>query len=86
VKENEWDELGQWLWDNRHDYNGISVLPYFGAEAYPQLPFEDITKEVYESMLPAYHSIRVDLIREADGTAVDLAAELACAGGNCEVN
>lgn len=85
VKEDEWEQLGRWLWDNRFIYNGISVLPYAGAMAYPQLPFEDITKEVYESMLPAYHCIRVDSIREMDGSAVDLAAELACAGGNCEV-
>ena len=42
VKDSEWKELGDWMWQNREHYNGISVLPYFGASAYPQLPFEDI--------------------------------------------
>ena len=85
VKEHEWDELAQWMWDNRDFYNGISVLPYFGAEAYPQLPFEDITKEKYEEMLPLLKLVDISKVFEKDGNSIDLAAELACAGGACEI-
>ena len=73
------------MWDNRDDYNGISVLPYFGAEAYPQLPFEDCTEEQYMKMLPYLKNICIKDVRESDGKAVDLASELACAGGVCEI-
>ena len=85
VKSDEWAVLGKWMWDNRNFYNGISVLPYFGAEAYPQLPFEDIDEATYLKMLPMLEAVDISKVYEADGTAIDLAAELACAGGGCEI-
>lgn len=85
VKDDEWKQLGSWMWDNREFYNGISVLPYFGASAYPQLPFEDIDQEQYEKMLPWLKNVDISKVFEQDGRAVDLAAELACAGGSCEI-
>lgn len=86
VKEDEWGTLGEWMWANRDYYNGISVLPFFGAEAYPQLPFEDITKEQYEEMLPMLQGIDISKVFEEDGgSSINLSAELACAGGGCEV-
>lgn len=85
VKDTEWEELGDWMWKNRDHYNGISVLPYFGAEAYRQLPFEDITKEQYESMLPMLEGIDISQVFEENGVSIDLKAELACAGGSCEI-
>jgi ribonucleoside-diphosphate reductase alpha chain len=85
VKPDEWRQLAIWMWENREYYNGISVLPFFGVEAYPQLPFEDITKEQYESMLPMLANIDISKVFEKDGSSVDLAAELACAGGSCEI-
>lgn len=85
VKDNEWASLTNWMWKNREYYNGISVLPYFGAEAYPQLPFEDTTKEQYEKLLPFLKNIDISQVFENNGRAVDLAAELACSGGACEI-
>lgn len=82
VKDDEWDELGDWMWSNRDHYNGISVLPYFGAEAYRQLPFEDITKEQYESMLPMLEGIDISQVFEENGVSIDLKAELACSGAD----
>ncbi len=85
VKDDEWKELTAWMWENKNFYNGISVLPYFGAEAYPQLPFEDCTKEEYERMLPFLKAINIDNVFEKDGSGVDLKSELACSGNFCEV-
>lgn len=86
VKDGEWEQLTEWMWANREHYNGISVLPYFGSTAYPQLPFEDITKDQYEAMLPMLQGIDISKVFEIDGSAVDLAGELACAGGACEIS
>lgn len=85
VKDNEWKGLTEWMWENKNFYNGISVLPYFGAEAYPQLPFEDCSEEEYERMLPFLNAINIDQVFEKDGSGVDLKSEPACAGGFCEV-
>ncbi len=85
VKENEWAEITNWMWDNRAHYNGISVLPYFGAAAYPQLPFEDITEERYLEMLPMLEGIDIGQVYEDNGSSINLASELACAGGSCEL-
>ena len=85
VKDGEWEGLAAWMWANREFYNGISVLPYFGAAAYPQLPFEDCTKETYESLLPHLNRINIDEVFEKDGSAINLTAEVACGGGACEI-
>ena len=85
VKDDEWEELTTWMWENKEHYNGISVLPYYGSVSYPQLPFEDCTKEVYESMLPALEAINIDEVFESDGKSINLAGELACQGGFCEL-
>ncbi len=85
VKENEWKLLSKWMWQNREFYNGISVLPYFGAEAYPQLPFENITEEKYYEMLPLLEGIDISQVFEEDGDSIDLKSELACSGGSCEL-
>lgn len=85
VKDDEWAPLTQWMWDNRTYYNGISVLPYYGASAYPQLPFEDCSEELYHILLPFLDSIDINNVYEVDGSSVNLSAELACAGGVCEL-
>lgn len=85
VKDDEWASLTDWMWDHRDVYNGISVMPFFGSTAYPQMPFEDISKEQYEALLPLLERIDISHVKETDGSAIDLAAEAACAGGVCEI-
>lgn len=60
------------MWKNRECYNGISVLPYYGATAYPQMPFEDITQERYEEMLPLLEGININQVFEDNGDGVAL--------------
>jgi len=84
VKSDEWADLADWMWDHRGSYNGISVMPFFGSADYPQAPFEDITKEQYEAMLPLLAGINIGHIIEMNGNEIDLAGEAACAGGVCE--
>ena len=83
IQEGEWEEVGNWMWENRETFNGLSVLPYFGG-SYTQAPFEDITKEQFEEMAQHLHSIDLSKIVEFsdDTTLMDQAA---CAGGACEI-
>ena len=83
IKENEWKEVGEWMWKYKETFNGLSVLPYFGG-SYIQAPFEDITKEKFEEMETFLHNIDLTKVIEfSDETA--LMDQAACAGGACEI-
>jgi len=84
IKESEWADVGEWMWENRESYNGLSVLPYDGG-TYVQAPFEDCSKETYEAMFAKLSNVNLDdVIELKDNT--DLSGEVACAGGACEVD
>ena len=83
LKADEWEMAGEWMWENRDHYNGLSVLPYDGG-TYTQAPFEDITKDQYEVMLQSLTNIDLTQVIELDDNT-DLSGELACAGGACEI-
>jgi len=83
LKEEEWELAGEWMWENRKFYNGLSVLPYDGG-SYIQAPFEDITEEKYHEMFEKLHSIDLSKVIETQDNT-DLSGELACAGGACEI-
>jgi ribonucleoside-diphosphate reductase alpha chain len=83
LKEEEWELAGEWMWNNRDYYNGLSVLPYDGG-SYIQAPFEDITEEKYHEMVDKLHSIDLSKVIETQDNT-DLSGELACAGGACEI-
>ena len=83
VKDDEWEEVGQWMWDNRECYNGLSVLPFDGG-TYKQAPFETISKEEFEKLNAKLKPIDFTKIEEVEDET-DLSGELACSGGSCEV-
>lgn len=83
VKDDEWEMVGNWMWDNRNDFNGISVLPYNGG-TYIQAPFEDITEEEFLRRAATLHEIDLSRVIETEDNT-KLADQAACAGNACEV-
>ena len=83
LREDEWDEAGKWMWENRNHYNGLSVLPYNGG-TYTQAPFEDIDEAKFIEMSKVLSNVDLTKVVELDDNT-DLSGELACAGGNCEI-
>lgn len=83
IRDGEWAEVGQWMWDNREFYNGIAVLPYDGG-SYVQAPFEDCTEETYNAMLEKVKGVDLTQVYEEDDFTAQ-AENLACAGGKCEL-
>lgn len=83
IRENEWEEVGNWMWENKDDYNGISVLPYDGG-TYVQAPFTTITEDEYNELYSHLKNIDLTKVREKHDET-NLAAEAACAGGACEI-
>jgi ribonucleoside-diphosphate reductase alpha chain len=83
LKSEDWELAGEWMWENRDFYNGLSVLPYDGG-SYIQAPFEDCTEEEYERLFSKLQSIDLSKVVELQDNT-DLSGELACAGGACEI-
>jgi ribonucleoside-diphosphate reductase alpha chain len=83
IKDDEWESVGNWMWENRDFYNGISVLPFDGG-TYVQAPFEECTEEEYNELYKKLHTIDLKYIYEEDDMT-DLKGEVACGGGACEV-
>jgi ribonucleoside-diphosphate reductase alpha chain len=83
IREHEWKAVGEWMWENKEYYNGLSVLPYDGG-TYIQAPFEDCTKERYEELMQTLSDVDLSKVIELEDNT-DLSGELACAGGACEV-
>jgi len=83
LKPEEWELAGEWMWENRKYYNGLSVLPYNGG-SYTQAPFEDCTKEQFEYFFEKLKNIDLSKVVELDDDT-NLSGELACAGGSCTI-
>jgi ribonucleoside-diphosphate reductase alpha chain len=84
LKSDEWEGCGKWMWENRADYTGISVLPYDGG-TYIQAPFEDCTEETFNEMFKHLAEIDLTKVVELDDNT-EAKDNLACSGGSCEVN
>jgi ribonucleoside-triphosphate reductase (thioredoxin) len=83
MKNHEWKMVGEWLWENQNNYNGLSFLPE-DLGSYPQTPFETTDEATYLELSKSLHSINVaNVIEVSDNT--NLNDQAACAGGACEV-
>jgi ribonucleoside-diphosphate reductase alpha chain len=84
IKQDEWAEVGEWLWENQDHYNGLSFLPE-DLGSYQQTPFETITKEEYVKLVENLQGLDVTKIVEVSDNT-NLSDQAACAGGiGCEV-
>ncbi|MCX7638635.1 MAG: hypothetical protein N2044_12385 [Cyclobacteriaceae bacterium] len=84
IREGDWQRVGEWMWENKASYNGLSVLPYDSGN-YKQAPFEDITREKFEEMEKSLKAIDLRNVHEADDET-EHTAEAACAGGACQIS
>lgn len=86
VRENEWDDVEQWLWDNWDCVIGISFLP-LDDSYYPLLPFEDCTEEEYNSRVAAMKPFNPELLQkyEHSESEEDLIEDADCSTGACAV-
>ena len=86
VKEDEWMQVGSWVYDHFDEISGISFLPY-SDHSYKQAPYQDATKEEYDSLVGKMpKEIRwadIAFYETEDGTTGS--QDLACAAGYCEV-
>lgn len=83
IKPEEWVEVGEWMWNNKEFYNGLSVLPFDGG-TYVQAPFQSCSKEKFDEMIKHLHNIDLTQVVELEDNT-SFTQEASCAGGKCEV-
>ncbi|MBL7860777.1 MAG: hypothetical protein JNJ65_06410 [Cyclobacteriaceae bacterium] len=83
IPDEDWPQVGEWMWLNKASYNGLSVLP-FDTGNYKQAPFEDISEEHFKELEKSLKSIDLTQVYEHDDET-DHKAEAACAGGACQL-
>lgn len=86
VKEEEWPEVGAWCWNHFDELSGVSFLP-FSDTTYKQMPYQDCTKEEYESLLEIMPKT-VDWTKLSEYEKTDQTEgtqTLSCVAGGCEI-
>ncbi|MAI40379.1 MAG: ribonucleoside-triphosphate reductase [Euryarchaeota archaeon] len=86
VKENEWMQVGSWVYDHFDEVSGISFLP-FSDHTYKQAPYQDCTEDEYDAMLAQMpKSVDWSLLQEFEKEDTTSGGrELACTADACEI-
>jgi ribonucleoside-triphosphate reductase len=84
VRDNEWDDVVQWLYDNFDYVVGITFLPLL-EETYPLLPYETTTKEDYEERIRRVKPINYELLAKYDNNELHDIIDSECASGACPI-
>ena len=88
VKPDEWDKVADYLWENRHFFTGVSLLPSTGDKDYAFAPNESVSTPAdearYNAILAGYKPVDYTAIVEYEDVT-NLTGEAACAGGACAV-
>ena len=86
VKENEWLEVGAWVYENFNYMSGVSFLP-FSEHTYKQAPYQDCTQQEYQMLLDKMpKTVEWNKLSEYEQTDMTIGAqELACSAGFCEI-
>jgi len=86
VKQDEWDDVKEFLWRHRKFFSGVSMLPDTGDKEYVNAPREEVKTEsdktIWQNLINNSQSIDWTKFREEDDNTT-LRSEKACAGGAC---
>lgn len=85
VKDEEWDAVGAWVYQNFDGITGLSFLPYDGGK-YELAPYEEIDELEYKRRMLAFPMINYSMLSSYETEdRGEGAQELACMGGSCEI-
>lgn len=87
VQENEWPEVGAWVYKNFDTLSGVAFLPYDGG-TYKQAPYQELNEEEFNNWVQLHPPVVIDWSKLKDYETFDTTTgsqELACTGGSCEI-
>lgn len=84
VRENEWDDVARWLYENFDYVVGITFIP-LTEETYPLLPYETTTREDYEERVSRIKPIDYELLASYDNSDPHDITDADCENGVCPV-
>ena len=87
VRDEEWLEVGAWVYKHFDEVSGISFLPH-SDHTYQQAPYQDLTREEFEAWVAAHPTPEFSWTELADFERTDNtvgAQTLACSAGACEL-
>jgi ribonucleoside-diphosphate reductase alpha chain len=88
VKDDEWEEVTKFLFDNQKDFTAVSLLPSSGDKIYKQAPMEAVStpedEAKFDALLKEWTKVDYKKLVEDDDATMHT-AEAACAGGACEL-
>lgn len=82
-KDDEFLNIGAWIYNNFSDVSGVSLLPH-SDHVYKQAPYQEITKEEYDTFVASFPVIEWGNLKEEEDTTTGT-QELSCTAGACEV-
>ena len=86
VKEEEWLDVGAFVFKHFDKMSGVSFLPH-SDHVYQQAPYQECTEDEYDAMLLKMKT-RIDWSKLRDYESVDTTAgsqTMACSGDSCEI-
>jgi len=83
IKPEEWETVGEWVFDNKDYFTALSFLP-FSDHTYVQAPFETIDEEKFNEMIKSLHNVDLSKVVEMNDNT-SLQDNAACVAGACEV-
>lgn len=86
IKEDEWFDVGAWVYKNFDDVCGLSFLPH-SNHSYAQAPYQECSKETYEEMVKIMpKAIDYEALGKLEVTDHTTGVqELACTAGGCDL-
>jgi len=82
-RDDEFLQVGQWLYNNFDKISGISFLPY-SEHTYQQAPYEPVDKEVYDELVKGFPK-QIDWNVNEESDMTEGSQQLACTGNSCEL-
>jgi len=83
MREDEWMDVGAWVYRHFGDIGGVSFLPY-ADHSYRQAPYQQCSEETWQTAKESFPSVEWTAFRESyDNTTAS--QEFACIGGACEI-
>lgn len=88
VKDTEWNDVISYIYNNRQFFAAVSMVPYGSDKDYPQAPNEAIVspedQKMFSAIIDKFKKVDYSLLKE-DTDVTQLAAEISCGGGACEI-